>query len=137
MNMRLFGERLRKIRIARNIGARELAEAVGLNKTTLYRYEIGYFNSIKESTLEELAKHLSVDKDYLAGKTDTRISLDTLKTLSKKNEKIEIHSIIGLTKDLIKQDNVTLEGKPINNADLNSLIATLEIALEMLKRNNK
>lgn len=137
MNMRLFGERLRKTRISRNIGAGELAEAVGLNKTTLYRYENAYFNSIKESTLEELAKHLSVDKDYLAGKTDTKLSLDTLKALSKKNEKLEIHNLIGLTKELIKQDNVTLEGKPINNTDLNSLITTLEVALEMLKRNNK
>ena len=47
MDMQLFAERLKTIRIKRNIGAGELARAVGLNPATLYRYENAEFKSIK------------------------------------------------------------------------------------------
>lgn len=136
MDMWLFAERLKNTRLKRNIGAKELADAVGLNVATLYRYENAEFKSIKEGTLEEIANYLSVDKDYLAGRSEDQVTLNTLKLLSKKKEKIEIHSIIGLTKDLIKRDNVTLEGKPIKDGNLDNLIETVEVALEMLKRKN-
>ena len=37
----------------------------------------------------------------------------------------------------MKQDNVTLDGKPIDEDNANYLIDTIELALEMLKRKNK
>lgn len=137
MDMRLFAERLKTIRIKRNIGAGELARAVGLNPATLYRYENAEFKSIKESTLETIANYLSVDKDYLAGRTNDQFTSNSLKVLSERKQKIEIHNIIYFAKELMKQDNVTLDGKPIDEDNANYLIDTIELALEMLKRKNK
>ena len=137
MDMQLFGKRLRDVRISRNVSARELAEATKTYPTTIYRYENAEFKSIKESRLEAIANYLSVNKDYLVGNTDDPYSVTSLEFLSKKKEKIEIHSIISLTKQLIKQDNITLDGKPINEVNLDNLIETMEVALEMLKRKNK
>ena len=137
MDMQVFAERLKTIRSSRNIGAVELAKAVGLNPATLYRYENAEFKSRKESTLETIANYLSVDKDYLAGRSDDQITMNSLQFLSKKKEKIEIHNIIYFAKELIKQDNIMLDGKPIDEANASYLIDTIEVALEMLKRKNK
>ncbi|MBQ2870352.1 helix-turn-helix transcriptional regulator [bacterium] len=137
MDMQLFAERLKTIRIKRNIGAGELARAVGLNPATLYRYENAEFKSIKESTLETIANYLSVDKDYLAGRSNDQFTSNSLKVLSERKQKIEIHNIIYFAKELMKQDNVTLDGKPIDEDNANYLIDTIELALEMLKRKNK
>jgi hypothetical protein len=84
--------------------------------------------------LEAIANYLSVDTKYLTGETDEQFSLKSLENLNKKHH-IEINSVITITKDLIKQKNVTLEGKPVTDVDY--LIDTLELALEMLKRKNR
>lgn len=135
MDMRIFGERLREIRLLRNLSVEELAEETHLNKTTIYRYEKGEFNSIKTSKLETIAKCLYVSKDYLTGDSDDKFSTTSLKELSKK-ENIEINNVIYFTKEIIKQKNVTLDGKPINEVNIDYIIDTLELALEMLKRKN-
>ena len=134
MDMSTFAERLKYVRLQRNISVDELAEAVKVNRSTINRYETAGFKSIKEDRLEAIANYLSVDKDYLCGKIDNQFTLKSLENLNKKHH-IEINSVITITKDLIKQKNVTLEGKPVT--DIDYLIDAMELALEMLKRKNK
>lgn len=135
MDMIVFGERLKDVRLQRNVSVDELAEAIKVNRSTINRYESGLIKSIKEDKLEAIANYLSVDKDYLCGKTDDQYSTTSLKLLSKK-ENIEINNVIYFTKEIIKQKNVTLDGKPINEVNIDYIIDTLELALEMLKRKN-
>lgn len=136
MDMIKFAERLRYIRQQRNISVEELAEAIKLNRSTISRYETAGFKSIKEETLNAISKYLLVTKEYLIGETDDKYSVTSLESLSKK-ETIEINNVIYLTKEIIKQKNVTLEGKPINETNIDYLIDSMELALEMLKRKNK
>ena len=72
MNTTIFAERLKDTRKKHNISARELAEVVGINKSTIHRYETGDFQSIKNSVLEKIAEYLNVNPDYLIGATDNK-----------------------------------------------------------------
>ena len=135
MDMEKFAKRLKYIRLQRNISVDELAEAVKVNRSTINRYERGgAINSIKMDKLEAIAEYLGVTKDYLSGLSDNKYSLETLENLSKKQD-VEINNIFYMTTEMIKQNNVTFNGKPVKDVDY--LIDTLELALEMLKRKNK
>ena len=136
MDKQLFATRLKQARLKINVAVPTLAKAVKMNKATLYRYENGEINSIKEDKLEAIAEYLMVDKDYLIGKSDDPYSIHTLKMLNKKHN-VELDTVIYLTKELVKNDNVTLDGKPVQNDSVDYLVDTMELALEMLKRKNK
>ena len=134
MDMKEFAIRLRHTRIQRNVTVDELAAAIKVNRSTINRYETAGFKSIKEAKLDAIAEYLMVNKDYLCGKTDEQFGLSELDLLGKQ-ENIEINKVIHITTEIIKQKNVTMEGKPIK--DLQYLIDTIELALEMLKKKNK
>lgn len=72
MDMQIFAKRLRNIREERNISAAELAEALGINATTIYRYETAAFQGVKSVTLNAIAEYLKVNPDYLTGKSDNK-----------------------------------------------------------------
>lgn len=72
MDMRVFAERLKDTRKKHNVSAKELAEAIGINKSTIHRYETGDFQSIKTAVLEKIADYLNVNPDYLIGATDNK-----------------------------------------------------------------
>jgi transcriptional regulator with XRE-family HTH domain len=70
--MDLFAKRLKATRTEQNVSARELAEAVGVNKATIHHYEKAEFKSIKTPVLLAIAKYLDVSPDYLTGETDEK-----------------------------------------------------------------
>ena len=72
MDMKIFASRLRAIREERNVSVTELAEHLGVNKTTIYRYETGAFKALKADSLIDIAEYLNVNPDYLTGESDTR-----------------------------------------------------------------
>jgi repressor LexA len=72
MDMNIFAVRLKAIRTERNVSARELAEAVGVNKATIHHYERAEFKSIKTPTLMAIAEYLQVNPDYLIGASDSK-----------------------------------------------------------------
>ena len=136
MNMRLFAERLKTIRLQRNISVDELAEAIHVNRSTINRYESGGFKSIKEDKLDAIANYLSINKEYLTGNTDEKHTVTSLKQLSKK-QNIEMKSVIVLNKEILQQKNITLDGEPISDSNIEYLIDAMEIAMEMLRKRNK
>ncbi|MBR5593886.1 MAG: helix-turn-helix transcriptional regulator [Bacteroidaceae bacterium] len=72
MDMRIFAQRLKACREERNISAIELAEALGMNKATIYRYETAEIGRIKQTTINAIADYLGVSPDYLIGATDDK-----------------------------------------------------------------
>lgn len=72
MDMQTFASRLRAIREERNVSVTELAEHLGVNKTTVYRYETGAFNALKADSLIAIAEYLQVNPDYLTGGSDNK-----------------------------------------------------------------
>ena len=72
MDMRIFAQRLKEAREARNVSAIELAEALGINKATIYRYETAEIGRIKPVTIKAIAEYLGVNPDYLIGASDVK-----------------------------------------------------------------
>ena len=72
MDMKVFAQRLRAVREERGITAKELAEALGINTTTIYRYETAEFKSVKSPILHAIADYLNVNPHYLIGATDNK-----------------------------------------------------------------
>lgn len=75
MDMNVFAKRLKSAREERGVSAKELAEALGVNATTIYRYETAGFQSIKSPVLQAIADYLNVNPDYLIGATDNKYTV--------------------------------------------------------------
>lgn len=136
MNMQIFGQRLKELRKSRNVSSEELAKVIGVNKSTINRYENFEFKSVKQSTLDIIADYLDVDVDYLIGKSNDRYTLNSLKNLLKKAQR-SVDDILDITVELLKQDGLTFSGKPANDESVKILLNAIEIGFEMAKRNNK
>ena len=118
MDMDIFARRLKEAREERGISAKELAEAVGINKATIHHYEKAEFKSVKSPTLQAIAKHLNVNPDYLIGATDQKHTVkeaeDLLSTITD-GEKMLLElfgrvpaesqqMILGMVRISLKQD---------------------------------
>ena len=72
MDMKIFAQRLKAVREERNVSAVELAEALGINKATVYRYECAEFQGVKSPIVKAIAEYLNVNPDYLIGVSDIK-----------------------------------------------------------------
>lgn len=66
-----IGKRIKQRRLELELTQEELGKRLALNKSTIQRYESGAISSIKLPVLQAIAKHLNVNPDWLALKTDT------------------------------------------------------------------
>ena len=66
-----FGERLRELRIEKNLTQEELANNFGLHKTRISQYELNKRQADDEMK-KKFAKYFNVSLDWLMGLTDIR-----------------------------------------------------------------
>ena len=62
--MEQFGDRLRKLRQSRGISQQQVAEYLGVNRTTYVKYETGK-SEPNVGTLKKLAQYFDISMDYL------------------------------------------------------------------------
>lgn len=62
-----IGERIKALRLKRGMKQTGLADAVGIQKQTLYKYEKSVIVNIPLKTIEALARALDVSPAYLVG----------------------------------------------------------------------
>ena len=136
MDMFLFGSRLKEIRESRNISAEELADAIGVNKATVHRYESGYFKSIKMDRLDKIAEFLNVSKNYLTGESNDKYFNETIQSVFEVKPK-ELSDILNISIDLLSQDNILLKGKPVDQDNLNALIKYMEFILNLTEKSKE
>ena len=136
MDMVIFAYRLKEVRENRNISAEELAEAIGVNKATVHRYEAGYFKSIKLDRLDKIAEFLNVSKSYLVGDSDSKYYKETFTSVFEAKPR-ELSEILDISIDLLTQDNILVEGKPANKDNLKALIKYMEFMLELSKHDKE
>lgn len=99
-----IGQKIKKLRKQLNMSVDDLAEKLGKNRATIYRYEKGDIENLPLDVLEPLAKSLNTTPGYLMGWEEDRNN-------SLHND-IDIHLIdtIGTTiKNLRLKRNLTLE----------------------------
>lgn len=106
IDYKLVGSRLKQAREEKNISLEEAGNKVGVNKSTILRWENGQTEKFKIPTLETLADYYGVNSSWLIGrdvpKYSNNIKLDRLN-----NPVIEI-PILGTVKagyDYLAQEN--------------------------------
>lgn len=80
-----IGEKIKIRRESLGLSVTQLAERIGKDRTTIYRYESSYIESMPISTLEPLAKALQTTPAFLMGWED-----DVNQQLLKDNQVITI-----------------------------------------------
>ena len=65
-------ERLKDLRVERGLTLEQLAEATGISKSALGKYESDDYKDISPYSIVELAKFYGVSTDYLMGVTETK-----------------------------------------------------------------
>ena len=68
----IIGIRIKTRREEIGMTQEELGNSLGLNKSTIQRYETGKIKNIKLPILQAMAKQLCVNSDWLALKTDKK-----------------------------------------------------------------
>lgn len=70
-----IGLRIETRRIELDLTMQEVADRIGVDKSTVQRYEKGKIKRIKLPVIESFASALSVNPDWIIGKTDIKLPL--------------------------------------------------------------
>ena len=96
MNMQYFGNKLKHLRESKNITQKELAEKLGIVKSSVSAYEMDRtYPSI--SILREICTIFNVSADYMLGLTDDIVRQDSM--LTDKQVEVVRQMIHGLEED--------------------------------------
>lgn len=63
-----IGKKIKQARLNQNLTQQELGSKLGMNKSTIQRYETGKIDKIKLPILESIAEFLNVSPEWLIGK---------------------------------------------------------------------
>lgn len=112
-----IGKRIKFAREAKGLTQEQLGKEVGMNKSTIQRYETGQVLKIKLPVIESLAKCLNVNPDWLVEKSDlmehTEITQSSSNLLGIKNiipmpqmKKVPLLGTIACGEPILAQENI-------------------------------
>ncbi|MEK4062771.1 MULTISPECIES: helix-turn-helix domain-containing protein [Paenibacillus] len=105
----MFAKRLKQLRKTRKFSMQEVAEAVGVAKSTYAGYESGYRQPTLENT-QLIAKKLHTTSDYLIGLTDNPDPME----------------ITNNAREILNQHQLHWDGVPLEEQDLELVRMLLE-----------
>lgn len=76
-NNAIIGARIKQVREEKGLTQEELANVLGLNKSTIQRYETAKIEKIKLPIVEAIAQLLDVNPEWISDKTDIRTNYNT------------------------------------------------------------
>lgn len=106
--MDTIGKRIKDLRCNRlGMSQVSFADALGVSKQTLYKYENGIITNIPSDKIEEIAKICGVSPAYLMGWEDSSksFSIDNLLSLPK-TKKVPLLGTISCGKPILANENV-------------------------------
>jgi transcriptional regulator with XRE-family HTH domain len=106
----LFGERLRQMRKKRGLTLQDVADKLGVARSTYAGYESGYRQPDLEG-LAKIAEILKTSADYLLGLTDNPYPKEPTRNL----------------KELLKENDLHWDGVPLTDEELKPLRDILEL----------
>lgn len=90
-----IGERIKKLREAKNISQIDLATSVQLSKQNLYKYENNIITNIPSDKIELIANALGVSPSYLMGwENNCTTEIENLYNLLDSEDKAEVRGLI-------------------------------------------
>lgn len=76
MDLQVLGARMKSARKLRRKTLDDVALAIGLNKSTIQRYEVGKIQSPKLPVIKAIAEYLNVNPDWLTGEAENMEPVD-------------------------------------------------------------
>jgi len=113
----IIGDRIKELRKAKNLTQEQLGEILGVQKAAVLKYEKGYVQNLKRSTIEKLANLFEVSIDYLLGlnkeievKDDiiSKYNLNEME-LAEYNKIMNMNMLMFNDKEISDEDKVILE----------------------------
>ena len=130
---KIFGNRLKERRLELGLSATDLANLIDTDRSTIYRYEQGNNKGIRLASIEALAKALSVNPDWLIGKSNDK-EIVTCCEINPVNVAISVDEIFNYVKyQLYYNENVTLLDKPITEETAKTILQALRVGIEIAK----
>ncbi len=108
----MFGEKVRALRLHREMTQKELAEKIGVSTRSLINYETGKCHPRQASVVAKLAEALGVTADYLFSDKEC---------MSKTSEAID-------AENLVRQLSTLFTGGKLSKADRDAAMQTLQKA---------
>lgn len=138
-----FGERLKELRKENRLTQDKLAQQFCLNKSSISRYEKN-IQMPETELLQSIADFFEVSIDYLLGRTDIKHShtaknnTEEFNPSLNKKDNLDIEKHLNSTlKMLESQDGIMLDGKVLDNEDIEILAKSIKLGLEYAKLANK
>lgn len=125
-----FNDMLKYLRVREKMSQAELADKLGVSKSTVGMYELGKREPDFE-TLEAIADLFNVDMNFLLGKVGSELSPKDERDIAKDLNRIMTE---------IKKDNngpLYYNGIEMDDASINLLQNAIEYALRETKKENK
>ena len=121
-----IGKRMKQRREEKGISALEIAEATGLTKATIHRYESGEIKNIKLPVIETIAKTLEVNPSWLIGKSDDK-KMRYAKSYVEETDRHDLKKVLnGLVEYIHNREDLVYGGHPLTEEIRLSLIGNIE-----------
>lgn len=113
-----FSERLRILRTEKKLTQKKLGEALGVNPTTVTKWEQGKFEPPTEMLIK-IADFFEVSTDYLVGNIDDPISFEDINKKLSRTQSIDEFDVVDLQKlrKALSEREITWGGDSLDSAD--------------------
>lgn len=116
-----------------NLTPYKVSKETGVSQSTLSDWKLGKITP-KTVTLQKIADYFNVTLDYLTTGSDGK---EKARQLKPKDER-DIAKILEQTRQqLLNQEGLMFDGDPATPEAIDSIIAAMQIGMEMAKKKNK
>jgi transcriptional regulator with XRE-family HTH domain len=129
----LFGDKLKRIRIDREMSQEQLAILLGTSKQVISRYETNQ-RTPKITIAQEYADKLNVPLNYLIDENLPSSPSDSLPQLNIKEERDIAHDLEKILSDLANDNEIAFQGEPMDNDEREMLRISIENSLRLAKQ---
>lgn len=116
---------------------KQVAEAVGVSEATVSRWESGQIANMRRDRIGTYAKVLQVRPTFIMTGEPESPKTQKAPTLNKKDER-DIAKTLGQLKETLEnEEGLMFDGNPMTDEAKESILAAMEVGLQMAKLKNK
>ncbi|MCI9264184.1 MAG: helix-turn-helix transcriptional regulator [Oscillospiraceae bacterium] len=130
-----IGARIESRRRALGLTLDDIAQEIGVAKSTVYRYEKGTIDKIKMPVIEAIARVLKVNPSWICCKTDDMDEKPP--ALTEKDERDIAKDLERIMAQLDAGGDLMFDGDPMSDEAKESIRAAMRLGLEAAKMKNK
>lgn len=133
-----FGEKLKRIREEKGMSQDELGALLGTSKQVISRYETGQ-RTPKITTAKEYASILGIPLNYLIDDSSSSVSDNGYSSaeLNSRDHRDIAKYMDEMREKLLTEDGLMFDGEPLTPEAIDSILAAMQVGMEIAKKKNK